>query len=69
MDQSFDLLQLVADVDALALIELGSFEDPQIMTTVMAERHGMPCKVLFEDFAASLPLIIVSLRGLRRQKL
>lgn len=39
LDEGFYLGQVVADVDSLPLIQLRSFQNPQIMTTVMTEWH------------------------------
>ena len=46
---------------SLALIKFGGFEDPKVVASIVAKRHGLSIKVLFQHLV--LGLLLVCLLG------
>ena len=58
-----NLGQVIADMDSLALVELGGLENPQVVAAVVAEGHRLPVEVLLQDLVLGLLLHALVLLG------
>ena len=64
--EALDRRQVVAHMDALALVELRSLDDPHVVSGVMAERHTVACKIFLQQLDDSIVFVILVCRRIAR---